>query len=158
MDNYDRYECLGFMMCLMSQAENHGHRPLWCLEIDLLPALEHDQFKIYFNRQKTPIGFVTWAWLDDDARRQILRSEEPLSPEQWRSGHTPMIYDLIAPWGHRQTLVESLTEDLFRKHNVFCVDRNADGSIHKIHNWRGVDSPRLDNYREDYFQNQVIYI
>lgn len=131
------HEALGMMMWLMKHANYHSQWPLWSIETDIVPALMHGQSKLYFDDQQNPVGFVTWAWLDDDAKSQVLENIYPLTFDQWKSGSHPMAADFVAPWGHSRLITKDLKFNVFPEHKVFSIGRNPDGSIRKIYHWKG---------------------
>lgn len=132
------YEALGMMMWLMKHADYHSQWPLWSVDNDIVPALLHGQTKLYFDGTQNPVGFVTWAWLDDAAREQVLRDEEPLELEQWNSGEHLLFVDFVAPWGHTRNILADLTTKVFPEHYAFSLGRNQDGSIRKVYSWKGI--------------------
>lgn len=87
------HEALGVMMWLMKHAAYHSQWPLLSVDTYILPALFHGQTKLYFDDNQNPVGFVTWAWLDDADRDQVLLDKEPLELEQWNNGEHLLFVD-----------------------------------------------------------------
>ena len=77
------HEALGTMMWLMKHADYHSQWPLWSVDQDVVPALLHGQYKLYFDEYHNPVGFASWAWLDKESKQQVLANEIPLQVEQW---------------------------------------------------------------------------
>jgi cytolysin-activating lysine-acyltransferase len=136
--NIGYHEALGMMMWLMKHADYHNQWPLWSVDTDIVPALMHGQSKLYFDEEQNPIGFVTWAWLDDDAKAQVLENTCPLEIEQWQSGNHLMVADFVAPWGHGRLIVNDLKLNVFPENRVLSLGRHTDGSIRKIYHWKGI--------------------
>lgn len=131
------HESLGMMMWLMKHADYHSQWPLWSVDQDIVPALIHGQCKLYFDDHQNPVGFVTWAWLNDAAKQQVLENTEPLSIDQWRSGDRLLLNDFVAPWGHAKSIMKDFGTHVFPEHQGFSLRRNADGSIRKFNYWKG---------------------
>lgn len=144
------HEALGMMMWLMKYADYHSQWPLWSVDIDIVPALLHGQCKLYFDDQKNPIGFVTWARLDEACKKQMLINEEPLDFEQWNCGSIVMVNDLVAPWGHAKQIIYDLKYNIFPYEQVFSIRRQPNGAIRRINYWKGVHCKRsvLNKQRE----------
>lgn len=132
------YEALGMMMWLMKHSGYHSQWPIWSVEADILPALLHSQAKLYFDDEQNPVGFVTWAWLDDATRDQVLLDEEPLEFEQWNSGEHLLFVDFAAPWGNARNILIDLRVNIFPENQAISLGRNKDGTIRKVYSWRGV--------------------
>ncbi|MHA7878864.1 MAG: toxin-activating lysine-acyltransferase [Saccharospirillum sp.] len=135
--NINYHQALGMMMWLMSHADYHRAWRLWSVDTDIVPALIHGQCKLYFDDQQNPVGFVTWAWLDDFAKQQVLRNTKPLSIDQWHSGEHLLLNDFVAPWGHAKFIMKDIGTQVFPEYQGFSLRRNADGSIRKFNYWKG---------------------
>lgn len=131
------HEALGMMMWLMKHADYHGQWPLWTVDNDIVPALIHGQCKLYFDDEQNPVGFVTWALLNEAAKQQVLANTEPLSIDQWHSGDQLLLNDFVAPWGHARAIMKDIGTHVFPEHQGFSLRRNADGSIRKFNYWKG---------------------
>lgn len=132
------HEALGMMMWLMKHADYHSQWPLWSVDTDIVPALLHGQSKLYFDEHQNPVGFATWAWLDDEAKEQLLANTDPLSVNQWNCGKHLMFADFVAPWGHTRGILNDLRGQVFPNYRAFSLGRNPDGSVRKIYYWKGV--------------------
>lgn len=132
------YEALGMMMWLMKHADYHSQWPLWNVEADILPALLHGQVKLYFDDEQNPVGFVTWAWLDDASQEQALLDEEPLEFDQWNCGEQLLFVDFVAPWEHTKNIMIDLRTNVFQEDQAISLSRNPNGTIRKVYCWKGV--------------------
>jgi cytolysin-activating lysine-acyltransferase len=135
--NIAYHDALGMVMWLMSHADYHSQWPLWSVDTDVIPALMQGQSKIYFDEQHNPVGFATWAWLNDSAEAQVIDTSESLRFEQWKSGEHLMFADFVAPWGHSRAILSDLRGHVFPTHRAFSLGRHTDGSIRKIYYWKG---------------------
>ena len=107
------------------------------MDLEIIPALIHKQFRIYFDEQQNPAGLATWVWLNDDAKAKVLNNQGPLEFEEWQSGEHLMFNDYIAPWGHAKAILKDLRSNVFATEKAFSLGRNADGSIRKVYYWKG---------------------
>ena len=126
------YETLGMMGWLMSHADYHSRWPLWSLKDDMLPPLLNNQYRIYLDEERTPVGFVTWAWLNQVGKQKALEQSGCLALEDWNAGEDLMINDFVAPWGHARQMAKDLTQGLFANAQGFALRRNPDGSVRKM--------------------------
>lgn len=137
--NIEYHEALGMMMWLMKHADYHGQWPLWSVDKDVVPALLHGQSKIYFDENRNPVGFATWAWLNEDAKKILINDEGDLQLSQWKGGNHLMFADFVAPWGHTKNILNDLRGNVFPRNRAFSLGRNKDGSIRKVYYWKGFE-------------------
>ena len=133
------HEALGMMMWLMKHADYHSQWPLWSVDTDIVPALIHGQSKIYFDQSQNPVGFATWAWLDDESKERMLRTGKALTIHQWNNGSNLMFGDFVAPWGHAKFILNDLRSNVFPDQCAFSLGRHPDGSIRKVYYWKGIE-------------------
>lgn len=132
------HEALGIMLWLCNQAEYHKTWPLWAVDSDIIPPLIHRQFKIYFDEQKNPVGFATWAWLSNELKHEMIAGGS-LEFDDWSSGQHVMVNDFIAPWGHAKAIIKDLLVNVFPNEAPFSLGRNPDGTVRKLYRWKGKD-------------------
>jgi cytolysin-activating lysine-acyltransferase len=107
---------LGEMAWLMTQSLLHRSLPIEALEWLAMPALIHEQFYIFRDAER-PVGLALWAKCGRAAEakleRGLLEPENRLTLEEWRSGDTIWLVDLIAPFAndenkHREIMMADL--------------------------------------------------
>src|SRR5687768_9564439 len=107
---------LGEMTWLLSQSPLHRALAIGDLEWLIMPPLIHRQFYIFRDGDK-PIGLALWAKCNKEAEAKLDRGMvEPanrLSLEEWTSGDTIWLVDLIAPFAdainkHREIMIADL--------------------------------------------------
>jgi cytolysin-activating lysine-acyltransferase len=103
---------LGDMVWLYSKSELHRDWPLRSINAWLLPAIQHDQCRIYY-RNARPIGFVSWAFLSDEVQQSYVKKTSSLRPDQWRSGDNFWLLDLVAPFGDAKLIINDLRSGFF---------------------------------------------
>jgi cytolysin-activating lysine-acyltransferase len=107
---------LGEMAWLMTQSILHKALPMEALEWLAMPALIHEQFYVFRDGDK-PVGLALWAKCGPKAvmklNRGMLEPENRLTLEEWKSGDTIWLVDLIAPFAnaenrHREIMMADL--------------------------------------------------
>lgn len=131
------YDSLGMMAWLMTHAEYHRQWPLWSLDQDILPPLMLGQYKLYLDEEQNPVGFVTWAWLDDSGRDTVLEGKAVPGFKAWNAGEHLMVNDFVAPWGHAKFVTNDMRTVMFPNTKGFALRRNPDGSVRKLYFCRG---------------------
>lgn len=140
-DAMNPYQALGMISWLMSASDYHQHWSTQTLHIELIPALERSQYRIYLNQQHQPRGFVSWANLSTEGLARVLADQTNLADADWDAGCHAMINDLVAPWGDVKTIVHHLRTEVFPKQRVLGVRRRPDGSLRKYFFFRGSAAP-----------------
>jgi cytolysin-activating lysine-acyltransferase len=90
---------LGEIVRLMLASDLHRRWPLELIERYVVPALHHQQFRLYRDGERV-IGYVSWAWLSQDVEDRYLKGGYALTLEDWKSGELPWIIDFVTPHGH----------------------------------------------------------
>jgi cytolysin-activating lysine-acyltransferase len=107
---------LGEMSWLMTQSPLHKALPIEALEWLVMPALIHRQFYIFRDGEK-PVGLALWAKCGPEAEAKLdkgmIEPENRLTLEEWTSGKTIWLVDLIAPFAddankHREIMFADL--------------------------------------------------
>lgn len=100
---------MGQVCTLMAVSPGHKHLALADLEWLVMPAISSRQFRL-FRGNGQPIGFISWAFLDDEAELRLRRPRPYLRPADWRSGPKCWLVDLVAPFGHAEAILSELRE------------------------------------------------
>ena len=107
---------LGEMTWLLTQSPLHKALPIEALEWLVMPALIHEQFYIFRDGDR-PVGLALWAKCNEEAEakldRGMLEPEHRLTLEEWKSGDSIWLVDLVAPFstmenGHRELMMADL--------------------------------------------------
>ncbi|WP_206185328.1 toxin-activating lysine-acyltransferase [Sphingosinicella sp. CPCC 101087] len=92
---------LGEITWLLTQSPLHKALQIGDLEWLVMPALIHRQFYIFRDGDK-PVGLALWAKCGPEAEakldRGMIEPENRLTLEEWQSGDTIWLVDLIAPF------------------------------------------------------------
>ncbi|RKF17790.1 toxin-activating lysine-acyltransferase [Alginatibacterium sediminis] len=138
MSELDRYQIQGICLELLAQSKQHKHAKLSeYLDLEILPAIEYRQLRIYKNEANQAIGFVTWAWLNQSNLSQLLASNSALNFAQWNSGEILFFNDFVAPYGGVRFILNDLCRNVFPSYKATSFSRNLNGQITKQHYWFG---------------------
>lgn len=89
------------IVSLMMRSPQHRTHSLSDLEWLLLPALQHNQFRIAeakFNGTNVPAGFLLWASVSPEVDKRLSETSSAqvrLKPEDWRSGDNLWIIETV---------------------------------------------------------------
>ena len=134
-------EALGQIVWLFTQSGMHKELPFKILESTVMPALAVSQARVFrfgktpafegvaesefakigFTKhglEALPLGFALWAFLSDEAERK-LESGAKLTTEDWKSGDTAWLIELMSPFATddnqlMQTMLMDLMQGPFR--------------------------------------------
>lgn len=104
---------VGEVTSLMMMSKVHRKMQIRDIADIILPPIDLDQFRIYRNENKEPIGFVTWGWFSDEVEKKYLSGDVVLTKEEWKSGDNLFFTDFIAPFGHTKQIFKDLTHNIF---------------------------------------------
>lgn len=130
-------EALGAAAFLAMHSPVHRSWSLADAERLFVPPIKVNQGSLYILEGRY-IGFVTWAFLNEEVADDFLSGRAKLMPQHWTGGQTPWIIDLLAPFGHVRQMVTHLRKEIFP--GVACVQsvrRREDGQIRKTNLWWG---------------------
>ncbi|TFI58513.1 toxin-activating lysine-acyltransferase [Sphingomonas parva] len=92
---------LGEMTWLLTQSPLHRAMQIGDIEWLAMPALIHQQFYLFRDGDR-PVGLALWANCGPEAEakldRGMIEPENRLTLEEWTSGDTIWLVDLIAPF------------------------------------------------------------
>lgn len=106
---FDKIGVLGHAAWVMSQSDEFRHLFLTDMEWRIMPPVALDQFRIW-RQGNMPVAFATWAYVGPRQIERLDAGITRLTPTEWRSGPTPRIIDIIAPFGGREDVERELNE------------------------------------------------
>ncbi|RQP23675.1 toxin-activating lysine-acyltransferase [Piscinibacter terrae] len=110
----DRAALLGYAAKLMSQSPAHVGAAMRSLRLLVTPALAQHRIKFYFNEDGQPVGFVVWAFLDEDVEQRVISTAGfQLHESEWNEGRRLWIVDLVAPMGNARYILRDLRDAVF---------------------------------------------
>jgi cytolysin-activating lysine-acyltransferase len=152
-------EALGQITWLFTQSPLHKHLPIGDLEWSVMPAILHEQFRVFrFGHlealdgvaaedylpgltrdglEQMPLGVAFWGHLSEAAEAKVQVGER-LTMEDWKSGDRLWLLELISPFTTPENkLTEAMFADMLTgpfKGKAFSLHRNdpATGARVKI--------------------------
>ncbi|MEM9944577.1 MAG: toxin-activating lysine-acyltransferase [Cyanobacteria bacterium P01_D01_bin.36] len=109
-----RLQMLGSIVCLMQNSSLHRRYTIAELEERFIPSLLHNQFR-YYEIDGTPIGFVNWAWLDEETEEKYKTGDYELALDEWVGGSSLWFPEFVAPYGHARKMVADLRANVHKK-------------------------------------------
>lgn len=103
---------LGEITWLMTQSPQHKQLFIGDLEWFCMPALLHEQFRIY-NGPNSPAAVALWAFVSDETEARLQSDGPKLRPEEWNGGENPWLIELVAPFGGQEEILADLAVTAF---------------------------------------------
>ena len=109
---------LGHVMYLL-HCTDRSNLSLDAIQTWLRIPIRLDQIILLFGANKTPEGYLTWAYVTPEtAMRLGDGSGRPPFPEEWNDGTLLWIVDVVAPFGQLRPLVEAARAHLGKDHRM----------------------------------------
>ena len=109
-----RLQMLGSIVYLMQNSPLHRQYSIADLEERFIPSLLHNQFR-YYEINGAPIGFVNWAWLDEETEEKFQTGDYELALDEWVGGSSLWFPEFVAPFGHARKIVADLRTNVHKK-------------------------------------------
>lgn len=106
----------GCIMFLYSKSDLHASWGVGMASRYVLPALLAKQYVIMKDHSGTPLGYVSWAYLDLAAEVKYLENPHSLSINDWKSGDRLWFIDYVSPVDPKIT--DEISHHL--AHNLFA--------------------------------------
>ena len=87
---------LGQAVWLMTINKRYRDRPIREIEALVATPILLRQFKIY-SKGKSPVAFLSWASVSDAVKAKA-EAGAPLALEDWRSGASLVVVDVVSPF------------------------------------------------------------
>jgi cytolysin-activating lysine-acyltransferase len=142
IEENDFYMQVGQILELLAHSDYHRQHPTidYCL-VEIFPAINCGQVKVYVTPDGKPFGFVTWAWLTQVTEQEILTTGRALRVDEWKCGSHLFFNDWVAPFGSLRQMVHDLRANIFPdQKQASSIRRNANASIRKVNRWWGKPS------------------
>ena len=133
-----RRQLLGEITALMMKSSLHSEYRICDMVTLVLPAIENNQYRLYYNAKKQPVGYVSWAKLSDDIFDAYKNQTCFLKPSDWQSGKNLMFIDFIAPFGHAKTMIQELRITIFPNDVGHFLRYTAVGKFKRVGRLKGV--------------------
>lgn len=121
-----RITAIGHAVWLMSRSPMHKHMFMTDLEWLVTPPVLLNQFRMW-QKDGSPIGYASWAYLNEDAEARIRQGIRRLMPTDWKSGETLWLIDFLTPFGGQEQMIKELKEKVFKGKPVKMLQPAPDG-------------------------------
>lgn len=102
---------LGAVLQLASAGGVQTRYPVTRFQHRFAASLINRQYQLYWN-DRTPVGFVNWAFLSDDDLALAHAGEwEPTGLNSWNTGDNLFYPELLAPYGGARHIVKHLRDN-----------------------------------------------
>lgn len=129
----EQYADFGAMFYLAGLTATHRHRQLFQALYAFETPLRLGQYHI-FRQNGFPRAFVTFAGLSPDAEHRFAVEGQPLMAEDYTSGPSFWIVDLVSPFGQLRQILPLLRRDI--PHDRVRANRlDSDLTTRRIVEW-----------------------
>lgn len=128
---------LGAVSWLMMQQNATRHTLLSELEWRVMPPLMLDQAKLYM-RDKTPLAYVSWAYLSEEAAKRYQQGPHHLMPSDWKSGEQVWMVDFCTPFGGGQEVIKDLQSTVLAGKLIHQFTLGGNGKV-EVMTWPNHD-------------------
>lgn len=105
---------VGLVLQMMAEHPRNGAIPLPLAVSTVTAAIEKGQLHVYFDRNGMCVGYVCWAFLDNETQQRML-SDARFKPavDKWNSGPNTWIMDFFIVKGHLPSVIDHLCSTVF---------------------------------------------
>lgn len=137
----DLSRLVGDVTLLMAASKVHRLFPIADLVDLVMPPLHLNQFRIYHDRLKKPVGIAIWGYFSPETLRRYLSGDVALPLEQWRGGDLLVFTDFIAPYGHARMIIDDLRRNIFPDATAMSLRFREIGKPRQSPTrWRGINA------------------
>jgi hemolysin-activating ACP:hemolysin acyltransferase len=80
----------------------------------LLPIIKEQYF--LFKNNDMPVMFLSYAFVNDNAIKELTSGERSIKTDEWNSGDNLFIPDIISPFGLKASWIKRIRDELGRKY------------------------------------------
>lgn len=107
-------QVLGQVVRLMSASQRHRHLFIADLEWLVMPAMALGQARVIRDKQENPLAFACWARVSDEVEKRLKTGNPRLSPQEWRSGDSLWLIDVVTPDAALSAVLATLGKEVFK--------------------------------------------
>lgn len=112
-EQWNEAEVLGAMTWLWLLSENCKHSTVSDMARRVLPVIKSRQFAL-FSQGTTPLGYISWANLDEHSEAEYVHSEPWIySQQNWNCGDRMWLINWFAPFGQSALIKHLIEKHLF---------------------------------------------
>lgn len=135
---FDALSALGMTIGQLATSPYHQQFKLfYYLPVEILPPLQAEQFRCFLDATGEARGLVTWAWLNDVAKKEVHSSGRALTISEWASGQNLFFNDWITDPEIFRAAMAQMTSEVFPNEIASSLRRNPDGSVRRVNKWTG---------------------
>lgn len=94
----------------------------------LLAPISKEQFRLYKDKEEKPVGLILWAFVNEEVNKRLEIGIGKLGFNEWNSGDTLWIINLIAPLGGADKMLEELKQTVFKGKKFKYQSMDKDGN------------------------------
>lgn len=122
------------MQMLCAHSPIHRNWTLKHMAQWLVVPIQKRHYLVFVDEKGSPVGFVTWAWLNTDTARQYCERVH-LRPNEHCSGEQLWFLDFVSPFGHTRAMVRYLAQSLFKGRRSFSRRSYGTGKTQRVQKW-----------------------
>jgi cytolysin-activating lysine-acyltransferase len=111
---------LGDMVWLKMQTKESKYTFVNDLEWQLLPPIHRKQFRLFRTSEK-PLGYVTWASINEETEVRIKSGNLKLAPSEWSNGDRLWLIEHVSPFGGAKQSLIDLYNQVFKGKDVHLL-------------------------------------
>ena len=138
LNSQKKHALLGELFLLLLASDLHLKYQIGDIGNNFLPPIDLGQFRIY-KKGEQPIGFVSWAYLDEETEDKYMNEQYDLQIDDWNKGDRLWFIDFICPFGHIDFVEKDLKESVFPDGNAKALRANSQGKVLKIQEYFGIN-------------------
>lgn len=125
-------EQLGFVSSLMAGSTTHAGALQPYFNQVLIPAIFHENIKIYFGEDGAAVGYVIWAFLIPEVAQRVLEGGVAyLHESEWNEGDALWVVDFLATSGSLKSILRDLRDVTFAEKRTVHYVRTKNQKILK---------------------------
>ena len=126
-------DLLAQVIWLMTKSKQHRRWYFSDIENLVMPPIRLGQC-IVFRHRKRPIGYLSWAFLDDEAEHAFVYGARESRPADWNSGDSMWWMDFVAPFGDLKKMGRQVRK-MFPDTVAHSLRYSEDFLVRRIYLW-----------------------
>ena len=131
------HTALGFAVDAMGKSDEYCQYPIACITLWIEPAVRHEQIHFFRDDAGQICGYLTWAWLSEDAERRLVHdSNVLLHISEWNEGERLWILDFLVHSGDVRAWIAEARTLFVDVRQAKSLRRGDDGNVRKVTTWK----------------------
>lgn len=141
-----KFKLIGEVASLMISSNLHISYRLADLRDIFMPTINCNQFRIYHNSNKLPVGFICWAYFSEEIDKFYSEGKYKIKPQDRNCDNNGWIVEMIAPFGHGKKIITELRNEIFPNKTGKALTFSKDRKKLKVINIFGSKSDRKSSH------------